>query len=73
MHVAGCNLGLIMQRLVGAGTPREFLAGKSAHLMVMTSANILTSILIVASGTEATMLVVSLEPNPRLKHGSSTR
>ena len=64
MHVAGCNLGLIMQRLVGAGTPREFLAGESAHLMVMTSANILTSILIVASGTEATMLVVSLEPNP---------
>ena len=52
MHVAGCNLGLIMQRLVGAGTPREFLAGESAHLMVMTSANILTSILIVASGTE---------------------
>ena len=64
MHVAGCNLGLIMQLLVGAGTPREFLAGESVHLMVMTTANILTGILIVASGTEATMLVVSLEPNP---------
>ena len=56
--------GLIMRLLVGAGTPREFLAGESVHLMVMTTANILTGILIVASGTEATMLVVSLEPNP---------
>jgi transposase len=64
VHVAGYNLGLIMRLLVGAGTPREFLACESAHLMVMTTADILTGILIVASGTEAAMLVVSLEPNP---------
>jgi transposase len=65
VHVAGYNLGLIMRLLVGAGTPREFLACESAHLMVMTTADILIGILIVASGTEAAMLVVSLEPNPR--------
>src|SRR3954449_9382695 len=32
VHVAGYNLGLIMRLLVGAGTPREFLARASAHL-----------------------------------------
>ena len=31
VHVAGYNLGLIMRLLVGAGTPREFLAGASAY------------------------------------------
>src|ERR671913_2198448 len=31
VHVAGYNLGLIMRLLVGAGTPREFLARASAH------------------------------------------
>ena len=68
VHVAGYNLGLIMRLLVGAGTPREFLADASAHLMVMTTADTLTGVLIVATGTEAAMLVVSLEPNP---HGQS--
>ena len=38
VHVAGYNLGLIMGLLVGAGTPREFLAGVAAHLMVITTA-----------------------------------
>ena len=31
VHVAGYNLGLIMRFLVGAGTPRELLAGAAAH------------------------------------------
>ena len=31
VHVAGYNLGLIMRLLVGAGTPREFLARASAE------------------------------------------
>ena len=38
VHVAGYNLGLIMRLLVGAGTPREFMAGASAHLMLLTTA-----------------------------------
>jgi hypothetical protein len=64
VHVAGYNLGLIMRLLVGAGTPREFLAGASAHLMLFTTAaDALTGILIVATGTEAAMLVVSFEPD----------
>jgi len=64
VHVAGYNLGLIMRLLVGAGTPREFMAGISAHLiLITTAADTLTIMLIVTTGTEAAMLVVSLEPD----------
>ena len=65
VHVAGYNLGLIMRLLVGAGTPREFLAGASAHLLLLTTADgAVLVILTVAAGTEAAMLVVSFEPEP---------
>ena len=65
VHVAGYNLGLIMRLLVGAGTPRELLAGASAHLVLLTTADgTLTGILILATGTEAAILVVSFEPDP---------
>ena len=65
VHVAGYNLGLIMRLLVGAGTPREFLARASAHLMLLTTADgAALGILIVATDTEAAMLVVSFEPEP---------
>src|ERR671917_2042095 len=37
VHVAGYNLGLIMRLPVGAGTPREFLATASAHLLLLTT------------------------------------
>ena len=63
VHVAGYNLGLIMRLLVGAGTPREFMAGISAHLILMTAADTPTGIIIVAAGTEAAMLVVSFQPD----------
>jgi transposase len=63
VHVAGYNLGLIMRLLVGAGTPREFLARISAHLLVFATADgAALVILTVATGTEAAMLVVSFEP-----------
>src|SRR5206468_2552656 len=39
VHVAGYNLGLIMRLLVGAGTPREFVARVSAHLLVFATAD----------------------------------
>ena len=64
VHVAGYNLGLIMRLLVGAGTPREFLARVSAHLLVLTAADTRTAILIVATGHEAAMLVVSVATEP---------
>ena len=63
VHVAGYNLGLIMRLLVGAGTPREYLAGTSAHLMLLTTTDALNGIPIVATGTEAAMLVVSFQPD----------
>ena len=65
VHVAGYNLGLIMRLLIGAGTPREFLARASAHLLLLTTADgAALVILIVATDTEAAMLVVSFEPEP---------
>ena len=64
VHVAGYNLGLIMRLLVGAGTPREFAARVRAYLLVLTAADTLTAILIVATRSEAARLVVSVETAP---------
>ena len=65
VHVAGYNLGLVMRLLVGAGTPREFLARASARLLLLTTADdAIAAILVVATGTEAAMLVVSVQPEP---------
>ena len=65
VHVAGYNLGLIMRSLVGAGTPREFVAGAAAHLLALATADgAALVILVVATATEAAMLLVSFEPEP---------
>jgi transposase len=65
VHVAGHNLGLVMRLLVGAGTPREFLAGASAHLLALATADgAVLIVLTVAAGTETAMLVVSFQPEP---------
>ena len=65
VHVAGYNLGLVMRLLVGAGTPREFLAGGSAHLLALATADgAALVVLVVTTGTEAAMLVVSFQPEP---------
>ncbi len=64
-HVAGYNLGLVMRLLVGAGTPREFLARASAHLLVLAPADgAMLVILVVATGTEAAMLALTFMPEP---------
>jgi transposase len=65
VHVAGYNLGLIMRLLVGAGTPREFLATASAHLLLLTTVDrAMLVTLIVATDAEAALLVISAEPEP---------
>ena len=65
MHVTGYNLGLVMRLLAGVGTPREFLALASAHLLALaTTDGAALVILVVATGTEAAMLAVSIEPKP---------
>src|SRR5881227_3884838 len=65
VHVAGYNLGLIMRLLVRAGTPREFLAGASARLLALAIADsAVLVVLAVATGTEAAMLLVSVQPEP---------
>src|SRR3954454_6522755 len=66
VHVAGYNLGLVMRLLVGAGTPREFLARAAAHLLLLTAGDgAVVAILVVATDTEAAILVVSVQPGPR--------
>jgi transposase len=65
VHVAGYNLGLIMRLLVGAGTPREYLAGAVAHLVVLTAVDgVICVIVSVASGTKTAMLLISFVPTP---------
>src|SRR5690242_9081003 len=65
VHVAGYNLGLVMRLLVGAGTPREFLARAAAHLLALATADgAALVILTIATATEAAMLVVRFEPEP---------
>ena len=65
VHVAGYNLGLVMRLLVGAGAPREFLAGAAAHLLALATADgAVLVVLVVVIGAEAAMLVVSSEPEP---------
>jgi hypothetical protein len=62
VHVAGYNLGLIMRLLVGAGTPREFVARASAHLLILMTADGTALILLtVITDTEAALLIVSFE------------
>jgi transposase len=65
VHVAGYNLGLVMRLLVGAGTPREFLARASAHLLALATVGGATLVvLVVAIGPGAAVLVVSFQPEP---------
>src|SRR3954447_9894461 len=65
VHVAGYNLGLVMRLLVGAGTPRELAARASAHLLAFATADGAALVMLVlATDTEAAMLVVSFEPEP---------
>ncbi len=63
VHVAGYNLGLLLRLLVGAGTPREFVARASAHLLVLLTAEGAALILLtIITDTEAAVLVISFEP-----------
>jgi hypothetical protein len=54
-----------MRLLVGAGTPREFVAGAAAYLLALATADgAVLVVLVVVIGAEAAMLVVSFEPEP---------
>ena len=64
IHVAGYNLGWIMRRLTGAGTPRGFRARVSASLAaVATPAGGLRLILIVVAGDQTAAVALSIEPD----------
>jgi transposase len=64
-HVAGYNLGLIMRLLVGAGTPRELVAGASAYLLALTTSDgTVFAILFTITDSETAMLAVSFKSEP---------
>src|SRR3954449_4516715 len=64
-HVTGCKPGPVVRLLVGAGTPRELVAGAAAHLPALATADgAVLVVLVVATGTEAATLVVSFWPEP---------
>ena len=52
VHVAGYNLGLLLRLLVGAGTPREFVARASAHLLTLMTADGAVSLILFTVITE---------------------
>jgi transposase len=65
IHVAGYNLGLIMRRLTGAGTPREFQARGSASLLgLIMPDRALIVVLFVAVEGEFAILVATVEADP---------
>jgi hypothetical protein len=65
VHVAGYNLGLIMRLLLGAGTPRELVAGASAYLLALTTADgTVFAILFTITDSETAMLAVSFKSEP---------
>ena len=75
VHVAGYDPGPIVRLPVGAGTPRRFLAGASAQLLALATADgAIIVVLAIARHGEAAMLAVSFEPEPGDRsRDSSTR
>jgi transposase len=65
VHVAGYNLGLLMRLLVGAGTPRAFVAQASAYLLLLATADgAVVVVLMVVGSNETAVLAVSFQPDP---------
>lgn len=64
IHVAGHNLGILMRRLIGVGTPKEAAARGRVFLVVLRSANTLAIILFAAAETEYGILTIIATADP---------
>ena len=64
VHVAGHNLGILMRRLIGAGTPREAAARGLAYLLFVDTGPAVAIILVAASPDGFTVLVVAVTADP---------
>jgi hypothetical protein len=65
IHVAGCNLGLLMRLLTGAGTAREFQARLSARLAALILPNGCPMLLLIGiAGDQTTAIAVTFGPDP---------
>jgi hypothetical protein len=54
-----------MRLLVGAGTPKGFLARTSGYLLLLTAADdTVAAVLVVVDITDAAILAVSFQPDP---------
>ena len=62
VHVAGCNLGILMRALFGRGTPREAAnAGSTLLFLIHTDIALAVAIVTMIEG-KAAMLVITVEP-----------
>jgi hypothetical protein len=57
LHVAGHNLGLLMRRLIGAGTPKEAIARGKGLILLVFSPDGSILLLISAIGSNHAVLV----------------
>ena len=62
LHVAGHNLSLLMRQRIGAGTPREAVAGEYGAILVhLTPTGAILATLIVSEAGQAALLIVCLD------------
>ena len=64
VHVAGHNLGILMRRLIGAGTPREAAARGLAYLLFIDTGRAAAIILVAVSPDGFIVLVVAVTADP---------
>jgi transposase len=64
VHVAGHNLGILMRRLIGAGTPREAAAHGLAYLFFVYTEEAVVIILVAASPDEFAILAMAVTATP---------
>ena len=60
VHVAGCNLGILMRALFGAGTPREAANLRFAFLFVIQAADTIAFVIIAASDARTAALILAI-------------
>jgi hypothetical protein len=68
IHVAGHNLGLLMRRLIGAGTPKEAAARGRVPLIVVYTEKTLAIVLLAVAGPsgedDCAFLIFAITPAP---------
>jgi hypothetical protein len=61
IHVAGCNLSILMHALFGTGTPKELAAQTNAVLFIITQGTVAWIVLAVIDA-DITVLMIGIAP-----------